>query len=172
MVKDIEKFGAELEVTRFAEFRLLQHGEVHSAEIRPVDRIATAIAKGCRRRHGERRRVEPVANGRWMRIRINGSDAVRPLVDEIAIPESVRPDVNGIGDACAQNSQRGDAPARREFAAEARAEEAMSFTERHFIQQVEGKVLPDVAGTIASLGSYVVEVLGRSEERRVGKECA
>ena len=36
----------------------------------------------------------------------------------------------------------------------------MSFTDRHFIQQVEGKVLPDVAGTIASLGFYVVEVLG------------
>src|SRR5580704_12262761 len=36
----------------------------------------------------------------------------------------------------------------------------MSFTERHFIQQVEGKVLPDVAGTIAPLGFYVVEVLG------------
>src|SRR5580693_3760450 len=36
----------------------------------------------------------------------------------------------------------------------------MAVTERHFIQQVESKVLPDVTGTIASLGFYVVEVLG------------
>jgi len=111
MVKDVEEFGAELEVTRFADFRLLQHGEVHIAEIRPVDGIATAIAKGPRSRYGERRRVEPVSNGLWMRIRINVCNAVRPLVDEIAVPESVRPDVDGIGDACAQNSQHGDAPA-------------------------------------------------------------
>ena len=111
MVKDIKEFGAELEVTRFAEFCLLQHGEVHIAEIRPIDGIAAAIAKGPRGWHGERRRVEPVANGLWMHIRINASDAVGPLVDEIAVPEGVRPDVDGIGDACAQNSQRGDAPA-------------------------------------------------------------
>src|SRR5271156_4802955 len=118
MVKDIKEFGAELEVTRFAEFCLLQHGEVHIAEIRPVDGIAAASAKGPRGRHGECRRVEPVANGLWMRIWINASDAVRPLVDEIAVPEGVRPYVDGIGDACAQNSQRGDAPARRQFAVE------------------------------------------------------
>src|SRR5579863_607689 len=124
MVKDIEEFGAELDVTRSTEFCLLQHGEIYIAEIRPVDGIAAAIAKRPRGRHGERRRVEPVANGLWMRIRINASDAVRPLVDEIAIPEGVRPDVNGIGDACAENSQRGDAPARRQFALEARADEA------------------------------------------------
>ncbi len=111
MVKDIEEFGAELEVTRFAEFRLLQHGEVHIAEIRPIDGIAAAIAKGPRGRHGERRRVEPVGNGLRMCIRINASNAIWPLVDEIAVPEGVRPDVNGIGDACAQNSQRRDAPA-------------------------------------------------------------
>ena len=46
--------------------------------------------------------IEPVGNGLRMRIRINASDAIRPLVDEIAVPESVRPDVDGIGDACAQ----------------------------------------------------------------------
>jgi hypothetical protein len=53
--------------TRFAEFCLLQHGEVHIAEIRPVDGIAAAIAKRARGWHGERRRVEPVGfaiNGR------------------------------------------------------------------------------------------------------------
>ena len=36
----------------------------------------------------------------------------------------------------------------------------MSFTERNVIQQVEGKVLPHIARTVASLGFYVVEVLG------------
>src|SRR5580698_2386222 len=45
MVKDIEEFGAELDVARFAEFCLFQHGEVHIAETRPVDSIAAAIAK-------------------------------------------------------------------------------------------------------------------------------
>ena len=35
----------------------------------------------------------------------------------------------------------------------------MALTERHVIQEVEGKVLADVAGTVASLGFYVVEVL-------------
>src|SRR5580658_4739054 len=133
MVKDIEEFGAKLDVARFAEFCLFQHGEVHIAETRPVDGIAAAIAKVPRGRYGERRRVEPVSNGLWMRIRITACDAVRPLVDEIAVPERVRPDVNGIGDACAQNSQRGDAPARRQFAAEARTEKAMALTERDVI---------------------------------------
>src|SRR4029077_14388207 len=105
----------------------------HIAEIRPVDGVAAATAKRPCGRHGERRRVEPVGNGLWMRIRINASDAIRPLVDEIAVPERVRPDEDGVGNACAQNSQRGDAPARRQLAAYARAEEAMSFTDRHFI---------------------------------------
>ena len=36
----------------------------------------------------------------------------------------------------------------------------MSFTEWHVIQQVEGKVLPHIARTVASLAFYVVEVLG------------
>src|SRR5580658_10259150 len=165
MVKDIEEFGAELDVARFAEFCLFQHGEVHIAETRPVDGIAAAISKGPRGRHGERRRVEPVANGPWMRIRINASNTVRPLVDEISVPEGVRPDVDGIGDACAQNSQRGDAPARRQFAAEARTEKAMELTERDVIQEVEGRVLSDVAGTVASLGFYIVEVLGVGREK-------
>ncbi len=35
----------------------------------------------------------------------------------------------------------------------------MALTERHVIQEVEGRVLADVAGTVASLGFYVVEVL-------------
>jgi|HubBroStandDraft_4_1064222.scaffolds.fasta_scaffold08244_2 hypothetical protein len=77
MVKDIEEFGAELEVTRFAKFCLLQHGEdgeVHVAEIRCVDGSAAAIAKRPRGRHGERRRVQPISNGLWMRIRINASN--------------------------------------------------------------------------------------------------
>ena len=42
----------------------------------------------------------------------------------------------------------------------------MALTERHVIQEVEGKVLADVAGTVAFLGFYVVEVLG------VGRETA
>ena len=152
MVKDIEEFGAELDVARFAEFCLFQHGEVHIAETRPVDGIAAAIAKVARGRYGERRRVEPVSNGLWMRIRINACDAVRPLVDEIAVPEGVRPDVDGIGDACAQDSERRDPPAREQLAAESRAKEPMALTERHVIQEVEGKVLADVAGTVAFLG--------------------
>ena len=103
-----------------------------------------------------------------MRIRVNASDAIRPLVDEIAVPEGVRPDVDGIGDACAQDSERRDPPAREQLAAEARAKEPMALTERHVIQEVEGKVLADVAGTVASLGFYVVEVLGvGSGNRRI-----
>src|SRR4029077_19200321 len=104
MVKDIEEFDAELEVARFAEICLLQRGEVHIPEIRPVDGVAAAIAKRPRGRHGERRGVKPVANRLWTRIRVNANDAVWPLVDEIAVPESVRPDIDGIGDACPQNS--------------------------------------------------------------------
>ena len=147
---------------------LLQHGEIYIAKIRPVDGIAAAIAKRPRGRHGERRRVEPVGNGLWMGIRVNASDAIRPLVDEIAVPEGVRPDVDGIGDACAQDSERRDPPAREQLAAEARAKEPMALTERHVIQEVEGKVLADVAGTVAFLGFYVVEVLGvGSGNRRI-----
>src|SRR5579862_2641143 len=168
MVEDIEEFSAELEVTRSAELCLLQHGEIHIAKIRPVDDIAAAIAKRPRGRHGKRHRVEPVGNGLRMRIRINASDAIRPLVDVIAVPESVRPDVDGIGDACAQNSERRDPPAREQLGAEARAKETMALTERHVIQEVEGKVLADVAGTVAFLSFYVVEVLGvGSENRRI-----
>src|SRR5580658_9106841 len=163
MVKDIEEFGAELEAG-LTEFGFLEHGEVHIAEVRPVDDIAAAIAKRPRGRHGKRRRVEPVGSGLRMRIRINASDAIRPLVDEIAVPEGVGPDVDGIGNACAQNSERRDPPAREQLAAEARAKEPMALTERHAIEEVEGKVLADVAGTVASLGFYVVEVL------RVGSE--
>ena len=40
----------------------------------------------------------------------------------------------------------------------------MALTERHVIQEVKGKVLADVAGTVASLGFYVVEVLGVGRE--------
>ena len=36
----------------------------------------------------------------------------------------------------------------------------MALTERHVVKEVEGTVLADVAGTVASLGFYVVEVLG------------
>jgi hypothetical protein len=36
----------------------------------------------------------------------------------------------------------------------------MTLTERHVIQEIEGKVLPYIARTVASLGLYVVEVLG------------
>src|SRR5580658_6919770 len=133
MVKDIEEFGAELKVAGLAEFCFLEHGEVHVAEVGPIDRVSAAIAKCSRRRHGERRRIKPVGNGLWMRIRINAGDAIRTLVDEIAVPEGIRPNIDGIGDSRPQNSQRGDAPARRQFAAEARAENAMSFTEWHVI---------------------------------------
>src|SRR5580700_5792 len=168
MVEDIEEFSAELEVTRSAELCLLQHGEIHIAKIRPVDDIAAAIAKRPRGRHGERRRVEPVGNGLRMRIRINASDAIRPLVDEIAVPEGVRPDVDRIGDACAQDSERRDPPPREQLAAEARAKKPMARTERYVIQEVEGKVLADVAGAVAFLGFYVVEVLGvGSGNRRI-----
>src|SRR5260370_27263564 len=168
MVKDIEEFGAKLEVAGLAEFGFLEHGEVHVAEVGAIDRVAAAIAKRPRGRHGERRRVEPIGNGLWIRMRINVSDAIRTLVGEIAVPEGVRPDVDGIGDACAQNSERRDPPAREQLAAEARAKEPMALTERHVIQEVEGKVLADVAGTVASLGFYVVEVLGiGSEDTRV-----
>ena len=104
MVKDIEEFGAELEVPRFAESCLLQHREVHIAEAGPIDRVAAAIAKRPRGRHGERRRIEPISSGLWMRIRINASNAIRTLIGEIAVPEGVRPDIDGIGDACPQNS--------------------------------------------------------------------
>src|SRR4029077_5677221 len=130
------------------------------AEGGAIDRVAAAIAKRPNSWHGERGRVEPVGSGLWMRIRINARDAIRTLVDEMAVPEGIRPDIDGIGDACSQNSQRGDAPARRQFAAEARAKEPMALTERHVIQEVEGKVLPHIAGTVASFGFYVVEVLG------------
>src|SRR4029077_8250525 len=86
----------------------------------------------------------------------------------IAVPEGVRPDVDGISDACAQNSERRDLPAREQLAGEARVKEPMALTEGHLIQEVEGKVLADVAGTVAFLGFYVVDVLGvGSGNRRI-----
>jgi len=110
MVKNIEEFGAELEAG-LAEFGFLEHGEVHVAEVGPIDRVAAAIAEGTNFRHREGCGIEPVGDGLWVGIWANASHAIRTLVDEIAIPESVRPDVHGIGDACAQNSERRDPPA-------------------------------------------------------------
>ena len=160
MVKDIEEFGAELDVTRPTEFCSSGREKYTLRKFGSVDGIAAAIAKLPRGRHGERRRVEPVGGGLWLGIGVNAGHTIRPLVDEIPVPEGVRPDVDGIGDACAQNSERRDPPAREQLAAEARAKEPMALTERHLIQEVEGKVLADVTGTVAFLGFYVVEVLG------------
>jgi hypothetical protein len=103
-----------------------------------------------------------------MRIRINASDAIRSLVDEIAVPEGVRPDVDGVGDACAQDSERRDPPPREQLTAKARAKEPMALTKRHVMEEVDGKVLSDLAGTVAFLGFYVGEVLGvGSGNRRI-----
>src|SRR4029077_4319927 len=95
MVKDIEEFGAELEIAGLAEFGFLEHGEVHVTEVGAIDRVAAAIAKGSNSRDGEPGRVEPLGSGLWMRIRINARDAIRTLVDEIAVPEGIRPDIEG-----------------------------------------------------------------------------
>ena len=159
MVKDIEEFGAEFEAG-LAKFGFLEHGEVHVAEAGPIDRVAAAVAERTSFRHREGSGIEPVGDGLWIGIWANASQAIRALVDEIAIPESVRPNVDGIGDACAQNSQRRNPPAREQLAVKSRGKEPMALTERHVIQEVEGKVVADVAGTVASLGLYVVEVLG------------
>ena len=86
MVKDIEEFGAELE-TGLAEFGFLEHGEVHVAEVGPIDRVAAAIAERTSFRHREGRGIEPVGDGLWIGIWANASHAIRALVDEIAIPE-------------------------------------------------------------------------------------
>ena len=85
------------------------------------------------------RRVEPVGNGLRMRIRINASDAIRSLVDEIAVPECGRPDVDGIGDACAQDSERRDPPPREQLTAKARTKEPMALTERHVMGRLTVK---------------------------------
>ena len=137
MVKDIEEFGAELEAG-LAEPGFLERGEVHVAEAGPVDRVAAAIAECTCYRHRKGCGIEPTGDRLWIGIGVNAGHAIRPLVDEIAVPEGVRPDVDSVGDACAQNSQSRDAPARDKPAAKARAKEPMAPTDRHVIQEVEG----------------------------------
>jgi hypothetical protein len=65
-------------------------------------------------------------------MRINASDAIRSLVDEIAVPEGVRPDADGIGDACAQDSESRDPPPREQLTAEA----ALKGIDREFRRPV------------------------------------
>src|ERR1700752_5168026 len=73
MVKDIEEFGAELEVTRPREFGFLEYGEVHVMEVGPIDRVAAAIAERTSFRHREGCGIEPVGNGLWVGIWANAS---------------------------------------------------------------------------------------------------
>ena len=69
MICDVEKLGTELQVSLFADARILHDREIEVTESRPDRDVAPSIAEGQRRIGRERSRVKPLRQATIQNLR-------------------------------------------------------------------------------------------------------